>query len=235
LGDLVSAANRVGRRVLVPVARRNIVVRADVGATEAEVVVAQRTVAVIEIAVVGDDAVVVSSIVAGSGAARQVLGKAAEGCIVLLEYNGLGLDFADLLSDDLLGHLLQNHKALLDDGHRLRVADELRVLLHNGLFDVVVGEVVRAVEVVKVGKGRNSTPVVEGLAPGSKIVPVGNRAGHHASGECDGDERSGKFGEHDDYVLRRMCSDCVKKVRPTGRIQTKGRKIVKLGGLAKQG
>jgi hypothetical protein len=36
---------------------------------------------------------------------------------------------------------------------------------------------------------------------------VSDWAGHHASGECDGNKRSGEFSEHDDYVFERMCSD----------------------------
>jgi len=56
---LVRAPNRAGRRVLVLVARGDVV-RANIVPAEAKVVGAQRAVGVIEVAVVGDDAVVVA-------------------------------------------------------------------------------------------------------------------------------------------------------------------------------
>jgi len=189
-------------------------------AAEAEVVVAQRPVGVVEVSVVLDDAVVVASVAAG--AVSQVVAEAAERRIVLLEDDCLCLDLADLLRDNLLCHLLEDGQALLDDYHLLRVANKLAVLLDHNLVEAAgVGEIVRAIEVVEVVKGRDAAPVVEGLAASSDGVGLVGGGRRHASGESDGNEESGEFSEHDDCVLERMCSDCVKKVRPTGRVPTK--------------
>jgi len=221
LCGLVGAANGARRAVLVPVVGRNIVVGADVLAAEAKVVVAQRPVRVVEVSVVGHDAVVVSSMAVG--VVSQVVAETAERRIVLLEDNGLCFNFADLLGDDLLRHLLKDSQALLNDSDLLSVANKFAVLLDHNLVEIVeVGKVVSAIEVIESVQGRYPAPVIEGLASSSKgIAGLVGRSGHPASSECNGNEESGEFGEHNDCVLERMCSDCVKNVRPTRRIQTK--------------
>lgn len=80
----------------------------------------------------------------------------------LLKDNSLSLDFADLFEDDAFGHFLNDEEALLDDFDGLGVADEVGGCIDD-LGKVRGGiEVVYAVEVVKVVKGGESTPVVEG-------------------------------------------------------------------------
>jgi hypothetical protein len=59
---LVRAPNRAGGRVLVPVARGDVVVRANIVPAETKVIVAQRTIRVVEVAVVRDDAIVIADL-----------------------------------------------------------------------------------------------------------------------------------------------------------------------------
>jgi len=179
LRSLVGTTDGAGGAVGVPVAvARDVVVGSDIAAAESKVVRAQRPVGVVEVSVVGGDGVVVAD--TAPGAAGKVVAESAKRCVILLEDDGLSLDLADLLGDDLLGHLLEHDKPLLDDLDGLRVADKLAVLLHDSRLEVVrVGEVVRAIKVVKVAEGTHATPVVEGLASaGSK--GIGGLVGHRA-------------------------------------------------------
>jgi len=106
LSRLVRSADGAGRSALVPVAVRDVVVGADIVATEPKVVGAQGAVRVVEVPVVRGNAVVVADTVAR--VAGEVVAKSAERGVVLLEDDCLRLNFANLLGDDLLGHLLED-------------------------------------------------------------------------------------------------------------------------------
>jgi len=100
----------------------NDVLAANGGAGEPKVVRGERTIGRFEITVVAGDAAIVANT-----AARVVQQVAAEGPhagVELLEDDGLGLDFANLLSDDPLGHLLDDEKTLLDNFDGLAVAND---------------------------------------------------------------------------------------------------------------
>jgi len=70
---------------------------------------------------VASDGTVEADLVAGD--AVQVVMEESKAGVELLENDGLGLDFADLLEDYPLSHLLDDEQALLDDFDRLGVAD----------------------------------------------------------------------------------------------------------------
>lgn len=57
---------------------------------------------------------------------------------------------------------------MLDDDHRLGVANKLAVLLDDDRVEVVrMGEIVGTIEVVESVQGRNPAPAFKGLAPSS--------------------------------------------------------------------
>jgi len=101
---------------------------AEIGAREAPVVVAQRTVAVVEVAEVRGEAGIVTDTTTRE--VPEVAAEAVQAGVELLEDDGLGLDLANLLGDDALGHLLEDEETLLDDDNALGVADDL-LLLNN--------------------------------------------------------------------------------------------------------
>jgi len=124
--------------------------------------------------------------------------------VELLEDDGLSLDFADLLSDDALSHLLEDEEALLDDFDALGLADSL-LLLNNGdrLFaELAVVEVAGAVEAVEVAHILGSTVVVEGV-DSTTDAQVSGRSEWCSSNACresgKSDDKSGsELSEHDD-------------------------------------
>jgi len=91
---------------------------------------------------------------------EQVGGEVARRSNELLKDNSLSLNFTNLLSDDLLGHLLEDEETLLDNLDALGVADNF-LFVNNNLLGDDTREVVGAVKVVKAVEGRDSTPVVE--------------------------------------------------------------------------
>lgn len=124
-----------------------------------------------------DNGRVVSNVVA-RGAAKVMTEKPKAG-VELLKHDGLSLHFTDLLSDDPLGHLLQDEEALLDDLDGLGVANEFLGLLGNEcLGGYSADEVVGSVEVIEVSERRVATPVVEGdIATGgykSMLLKIGS-------------------------------------------------------------
>jgi len=133
-------------------------VAADITSAEAEVLAVEGAVGVVDASVVASNAAVVADLV--TGLVCQITAEASEAGVELLKDDGLGLDLADLLSDDLLGHLLEDHKALLDDLNLLRVANNV-LLLFDDLGKVRVGKVTGAIEVVEVAEGSVAAPVVE--------------------------------------------------------------------------
>lgn len=174
---------------------------ANRASTEAEVLAVEGAVGVVDASVVASDAAVVADLVAGL--ARQITAEASEARVELLEDDCLGLDLADLLSDDPLGHLLEDNEALLDDLNLFGVADNVLLLLDH-LGGVGVDEVAGAVEVVKVAHGRETTPVVErGARAGGDIPAKTNRLGHGTADEGgDREELDGKFGKHDELCMK---------------------------------
>jgi hypothetical protein len=84
----------------------------------------------------------------------QVIAEETKAGVELLEDNGLGLNFANLLGDDPFGHLLKNEETLLNNFNGLRVADDLlgRVY-HLGEMDRAV-KVVDSVEIIEAAEGR---------------------------------------------------------------------------------
>jgi len=177
----------------------------EVATRESEVAVAERAVAVVEVAEVRGDVRVVSDIAARE--APEVAAEAVHARVELLEDNGLRLNVADLLGDDALGHLLENKEALLDDCDALAVANEFLLLLHDGdrgRAEVTVVEVIGAVEVIEVAHGGESTIVVKrARATGEKASRFNGESGGRNTGGEDGkseDNGGCEFGEHDDEV-----------------------------------
>jgi len=125
-------------------------VAANIASAEAEVLAADGAIGVADASKVASNAAVVTDLVAGLTC--QITAEASKARVELLKDDGLGLDLADLLSDDPLGHLLEDHKALLDDLDLLGVADNVLLLL-NHLGELGVVEVTGAIEVVKVAEG----------------------------------------------------------------------------------
>lgn len=111
--------------------------------------------------------------------APEVAAESVQARVELLEDDGLGLDFTDLLGDDALGHLLEDEETLLNDLDALGVADDF-LLLHDldGAFaEVAVVVVVGAVEVVETTEGADSTVVIEGVrATGSYRMALSVRS-----------------------------------------------------------
>jgi len=129
----------------------------------------------------------------------EVIAEETEAGMELLEDDGLGLNLADLLEDDPLGHLLEDNETLLDDLDGLGVADDLGLLLYDlGEVDGAV-EVVRTIEVIEVIEGREATPVVEGdvVGAGEDLPADGDGFSESASDEGRGDKDSrSELGEH---------------------------------------
>jgi len=196
---LVGPPNRSRGALVVPVrAGRDDILLAKAGSGEAEVVAAEGTVRGHDVAKVARDAAVVAGTVAAL-AALEIAAEAAHAGLELLKDDDLGLDFADLLGDDPLGHLLEDEKALLDDGDGLGVANELRVLLDYLLGEGRTRKVAGAVEVVKAGHRGESTPVVERMR--ASTGSEGLRVIGKGSSDCGADDGSGgenleDLGEH---------------------------------------
>lgn len=128
-----------------------------------------------------DNVGVVANLVAR--VAAEVTTEVSQAGVELLEDDGLRLNLADLLGDDPgskiscelawcsnvgevclpLSHLLEDDETLLDDLDLLSAADNLLLLNDNLLERGEVVKVVRAVEVIEVVQGGDSTPVVEGV------------------------------------------------------------------------
>lgn len=161
---------------------------------EAEIVGGQRAVRANEISIVTSNDMIIASLV--RGVPSQVAAKSTKTCVELLKHDDLGFYFTDLFSDDSLGHLLEDGKALLNYNNVLRMANELVVLLNDGLGKRAVGEVLAAVEIVKATKrgavGVENRPVITT----SKIRSISSywRRGNGDSG--DSQERDEIFREH---------------------------------------
>jgi len=177
------------RPAVVPVGALNHdAVGADITTVEAEVVVGELSIVAEDPVVVSDDLIVVADVPAGL--ATDIVVEGPDAGPPLLENNGLGLDLADLLGDDLLGHLLEDNEALLDDLDALGVAHY--VMLGLDVLLIVGGvEVVLAVEVVESVEGLVSTPRAERMLPTTNQVHGGCC---HKGGERN--ESDGEFGEH---------------------------------------
>jgi len=128
-------------------------------ATEAEVVAAEGAVRVEERAVQAGDMAVISDLVARH--APQVVAEATQARVPLLEDDCLSLNFADLLCDNPLCHLLKNNKLLLDDLDLLSMANDFLLLLDDHLAGVRTVEVITAIEVVEVIERGETTPVAK--------------------------------------------------------------------------
>lgn len=170
---------------------------------EAPVVGAQGAITVVEVAEIRGNARIISNTT--SGGAPKVAAEAVQAGVELLKYHGLGFDFADLLGDDALGHLLKNKEPLLDDLDAFRMADDF-LLLDNGdrtLTEVAVIEVIGAVEVVKTTKGADSVIIVERMRSTTSNELGGGRSGGGSrtgrkSGKSDKEDSSEFSGHYDD-------------------------------------
>jgi len=106
-----------------------------------------------------------------AGGAAEIVAEKSEAGVELLEDDSLGLDLANLLGDDPLGHLREDEEALLDDFNGFTVADEFLICLNNSLGLDFANEVLASVEIIKAGERRESTPVIEGdVTTGSEPV-----------------------------------------------------------------
>jgi len=172
------------------------VLLAEVETGESEVVGAQGRVRVHHVAEVAGDTAVVADAVLRLTAEVTAEGAHAGG--ELLEDDSLSLDVADLLGDDPLGHLLQDEETLLDDRDGLSVADELGILLDDGLREGGTAEVVGAVEVVEPGHRGEPSPVVEGVgSAGIEILRLVGKGGRDdGADESSGGKNLENLGEH---------------------------------------
>jgi len=170
-------------------------------ATEAKVVRGKRSVVTDEATVVASDGGVISRCVSRGTAqvGREVTRRGDE----LVEDNRLGLNFTNLFSDNLLGHLLEDEETLLDNLDALGVADEFFMLLDNSLLGDSgdrAREVVRAVEVIESVERGNAVPVAEGLfvATGVQTLNLRVEGGSKDSAgqSSHQDKGSGDLGEH---------------------------------------
>jgi len=73
--------------------------------------------------------------------AKEVVTEAAKRRIILLKDDRLSLHVADLFSDDLFSHFLQNGETLLNNCDSLTVADDFAPLLYDDLVEIGVIEV----------------------------------------------------------------------------------------------
>lgn len=145
----------------IPVASaNNNGLRAAASTLEAKVASGERAVRVADAAEVAGNALVEANRVAGR--AIQVVAEVTEAGVELLKDDSLSLNLANLLGDNPLSHLLKNEETLLDNFNGLRLTDNFLLLLDDDLGEVDRSvKVIGAVEVVKVSKGRDTTPVVE--------------------------------------------------------------------------
>lgn len=195
-------------------------------AREAHVIGAQGTIAVVHVAGLRGNTRVISNIT--TRGTPKVAAKAAQTRVELFEYDGLGFDFADLLGDDPLGHLLKNKEALLDDFDAFGTADDFLLLDDSDrtLAEVAVIEVTGAVEVVKTAQGADSSPVVEGLRwiTSNELRGAGSSRGGSNTGRKSGksnNEGSSKFSKHDEIGLSLRDEICVSlrtNVRPAAEV-----------------
>jgi len=163
-------------------------------ASEAEVRRAEGPVLLEEVAEVRGNARVETNMEARGAA--EVVAEEPEARMELLKDDGLRLDLAHLLGDDAFGHLLDDEQALLDDLDGLGVADELGVLLNDGLAADVADEVVGAVEVVEAAEGGNALEVIKGEAT-TNSKGLGDGLSGHTGNEGSRDEGEfAKFSEH---------------------------------------
>jgi hypothetical protein len=111
--------------------------------------------------------------------------------VELGEDNSLSLDFANLFCNDPLSHFLKHDETLLYDFNGLSVANNLAIL-NDGLIEHGVVEVADAIEIVKVVKGGETTPPVEGVVSSSSESRTGlssqRRRSRAHSKDSDGDE-----------------------------------------------
>lgn len=192
-----------GRALVIPVvSSRDGILAAKVRTVEPKIVRAEGAVGVHDVAVVARDTTVIPDAVARL--APDVMAERAKAGVELLENDGLGLDLADLLGDNPLGHLLNDEKALLNDLNALAAADKLLVLLDDDLLLDGATEVIRAVEVIEAIERRDAHPVVEGdgramgagVCTSSQSPDLGQRLSHDTDDHSRGSEDKGKFGEH---------------------------------------
>jgi len=117
-GSAVGSTNRGRGGLSIPVgASGENVVASEVVAGETEVIGGQRAFRVDDGAEVAGDAAVEANVAVGGAA--EVAAEETERGVELLEHHSLGLDFADLLGDNALGHLLEDQEALLNDHNGL--------------------------------------------------------------------------------------------------------------------
>lgn len=151
LGSAKGGTARGGGSGTVPVGAANDDgLRATGGARESEVITGERAIGVANATEMTRDALIEANGMAGGAA--QIVAEVAKAGVELLKDDRLGLNLTDLLSNDALGHLLEDKKTLLDDFNGLGMADEL-LRLNNGLGDVRAIEVVDTVEIVEVIEG----------------------------------------------------------------------------------
>jgi hypothetical protein len=200
VSGLPGIANRRWGRGVDPVgAASDDGVASDVLSWKAPVVSAEWAVRLDDVPKVAGNIAIVANLVARG--ASQVVAEATHAAVELLEDNSLSLDFADLLCDDPLSHLLEDNKTLLDDLNLLGVADKL-VLVDDGLAKVLGAiKVTRAIEVVEAIERRESTPVVERVwVSATRHVKsvLGDGLRDHTGGHGSNQkQRSEDLGEHD--------------------------------------
>jgi len=122
-------------------------VASDALAVEAEVVGTEVTILAEEFSEFASDTAVVSSRV--TRVAAEIVVECTQTVVELLEDDGLKFDFANLLSDHPLCHLLKDNKPLLDDLDLLSAADDLVLVDNDGLGVPRTVPVVGAVEVIE--------------------------------------------------------------------------------------
>jgi len=201
-GGAVRRANRLVGAFAVPVAsRNNNGVRAHIAAVETEIVVAERAVRVVEVSKVGNDGAVIADLM--TRGALKVVTEAAERREILLEDNRLRLHVADLLSDYLLSHFLQNGEALLNDRDGLAVADNFLGAFFDDLVGMEVIEVVRPIEAIEVVERRDAMPAVErdgfsmAAASSQFVAPLRQGRRHDPGGQSRcGNQSKEDFCEH---------------------------------------
>ena len=99
VSSTTSSTDRSGGRFPVPVGPMNVdILATKVMTGEAEIMVREGTVRRYEITVVAGNATVIAD--RAPRLARQVTAEWTDACVELLEDNGLGLDFTNLLGDD---------------------------------------------------------------------------------------------------------------------------------------
>lgn len=187
---VVGRVNRLEALGVIPaVAFGDDVVMAVIRAREAEV----RVVIVNELLEVGGDVTIVSDIVTGN--TTDVVGEVAKGTVELFEDEGLGLNFADELSHNLLRVFLKHEETLLDNFDLLGMADEL-VLVNYIHFLKMTRVVVDAIEVVETPQTFMTTPKLKRLRAGSETGE--QRSSRNTRNQSGNSEKTSKFGEHID-------------------------------------